>query len=279
MPARYPDRDPSAAPILGVGPAHALFRAPRETSGSCVSAGPSYGFTARRRAGAGTPAAGLAAQRAGPLPGRGPAGLPRGRHARRRQDDLRAAGGRRAAAPTGCRRGHRGHAHRAPQAPVGAGRGARSASRIDPDFRNADRAAPPRTSPASRSPTPRRGAPAAAPGPHREPAHAGHPRRGAPRRATPAVLGRRGPGGVRAGRPPADADRHAVPQRRQPDPVRRLRARRRRCAAQPGRPLLRLRRGAGRRRGPAGGLPGLLRRGPAGGPAPARRSPPGWASR
>ena len=45
------------------------------------------------------------------------------------------------------------------------------------------------------------------------------------------------------------------------DPVRHLRARRRRPAALAGRPHLRLRRGAGRRRGPAGGLPGLLGRG------------------
>ena len=45
------------------------------------------------------------------------------------------------------------------------------------------------------------------------------------------------------------------------DPVRHLRARRRRPDALAGRPHLRLRRGAGRRRGPAGGVPGLLGRG------------------
>ena len=38
-------------------------------------------------------------------------------------------------------------------------------------------------------------------------------------------LGRGGAGGVRAGAPAAGADRHAVPLRHQPDPVRHLRAR------------------------------------------------------
>ena len=61
---------------------------------------------------------------------------------------------------------------------------------------------------------------AGAPPAHDDPAHAGDPRRDPPRRRL-AVLGRRGQGRVRAGRAPADADRHAVPLRRQPDPVRR----------------------------------------------------------
>ena len=50
--------------------------------------------------------------------------------------------------------------------------------------------------------------------------HAGHPRRDPPRRRLP-ILGRRRQGGLRAGRTPADAHRHAVPLRREPDPVRR----------------------------------------------------------
>ena len=52
----------------------------------------------------------------------------------------------------------------------------------------------------------------------------GHPRRDPPRRRL-AVLGRRGQERLRARRTPADAHRHAVPLRRQPDPVRQLRAR------------------------------------------------------
>ncbi len=54
------------------------------------------------------------------------------------------------------------------------------------------------------------------------------------------------------------ADRHAVPQRRQSDPLRQLRARRRRPDALAGRPHLRLQRRIGRRRGPARGVPRLL---------------------
>jgi hypothetical protein len=56
----------------------------------------------------------------------------------------------------------------------------------------------------------------------------------------------------------AHAHGHPVPLRRQPDPVRRLPPGRRRGAAQPRRPLVRLRGGAGRRRRAAGGVHGLL---------------------
>ena len=62
------------------------------------------------------------------------------------------------------------------------------------------------------------------------------------------------------GGPPAGADRHAVPLRRQPDPVRHLRARRRRRPALGRRLHLRLRPRAGRPRRPAGAVHGLLRR-------------------
>ena len=87
------------------------------------------------------------------------------------------------------------------------------------------------------------------------------------------------PRGVRRRHPPAGADRHPVPQRRQPDPVRELRARRRRAAALAGRPHLRLLGRAGRRRSPPGRLPGLFRRGPLARPARARSTPHASASR
>ena len=99
--------------------------------------------------------------------------------------------------------------------------------------------------------------PEAPPGAHREPPHARRLRRDPPRRRRE-ELGRGDPRGVRRRHAPAVADRHAVPQRRQPDPVRQLRARRRRPDALAGRPHLRLRRRAGRRRRAAGGVPGLL---------------------
>ena len=98
-----------------------------------------------------------------------------------------------------------------------------------------------------------------APGPHREPQDPGRLRRDPPRRRRE-ELGRGDPRGVRRRDAPARADRHAVPQRRQPDPVRHLRARPRRARALAGRPHLRLLRRAGRRRRAAGGVPGLLRR-------------------
>ena len=175
------------------------------------------------------------------------------------QDHLRAADRRRAARRRHRRRGHRGRADRAPQEPVGAGGRPASASRSTrvPQRRPA---LVRRTSTAWSSPTRRS---ASHPARHRartenrrtlvildEIHHAGDAR-----------LGRRRPRGVRAADPAADADRHAVPHRRQPDPVRQLRARRRRPAALPGRPRLRLRRRARRRRRPAGDLPGLLGRG------------------
>ena len=72
--------------------------------------------------------------------------------------------------------------------------------------------------------------PRPAPGAHREPQDAGRLRRDPPRRRRQ-ELGRGGPRGVRRRDPPAGADRHAVPQRRQPDPVRHLRARTRRLRA------------------------------------------------
>ena len=87
------------------------------------------------------------------------------------------------------------------------------------------------------------------------------PRRDPPRRRL-AVLGRRGQGRVRARRAAADAHRHPVPLRREPDPVRHLRARPRRPAAVPLRLLLRVRRRPGRRRRAAGHLPRVLGRDP-----------------
>ena len=104
-----------------------------------------------------------------------------------------------------------------------------------------------------------RGAPGAAPPAHREPPDAGRLRRDPPR-GRRAVLGRRGQGGVRPGPAPARADRHAVPQRRQPHPVRQLRRRTGRRQAQRLGLRVRLRAGAGGRRGAPGHLPGLLRR-------------------
>ena len=106
-------------------------------------------------------------------------------------------------------------------------------------------------------------------GAHRDPAHAGDPRRGAPRRRR-AVVGRGGARGVRARGAPADADRHAVPPRRQPDPVRRLRAGRRRacCAAAPTTPTATPRRWPTASCGRWSSWPTPASR--AGGPAPAR---------
>ena len=63
---------------------------------------------------------------------------------------------------------------------------------------------------------------------------------------------------LRTRRTPAHAHRHAVSLRREPDPVRHLRARRRRPAPVPVRHLVRVLRRPARRRGPSGDLPGLL---------------------
>ena len=107
-----------------------------------------------------------------------------------------------------------------------------------------------------------RGQPAGDADPHRAFQDPGDPRRGAPRRRRDVVGGGR-PRGVRAGVPAARAHRDAVPLRRQPDPVRDLRARARPGAGGAGlRPRLhlRLRARAGRPRGPAGSVHGLLRR-------------------
>ena len=73
----------------------------------------------------------------------------------------------------------------------------------------------------------RRGQPARDADPHRALQDPGHPRRGAPCRRR-AVVGRGCARGVRTGDATARADRHAVPLRHQPDPVRHLRTRRRR---------------------------------------------------
>ena len=104
-----------------------------------------------------------------------------------------------------------------------------------------------------------RGQPAGAPDPHRAVQDAGDPRRGAPRRRR-AVVGRRGPGGLRAGPAAAGAHRDAVPLRHQPDPVRDVRRGARRRPAQPRGLHLRLRAGAGRPRRPPGAVHGLQRR-------------------
>ena len=105
----------------------------------------------------------------------------------------------------------------------------------------------------------RRGQPAGDADPHRAVQDAGDPRRDPPRRRR-AVVGRGRARGVRAGAPAAGADRHAVPLRRQPDPVRHLRARRRRRPALGRRLHLRLRRRARRPRRAPGAVHGLLRR-------------------
>ncbi len=278
MPARYPDRRPQRSAHPRVGPVPCPFPgSPRRQGVACRRPA---GWTPRRPPRAARPERPLRAWQRSAL-ARYLAAAPQDFLAvatpGRRQDDLRPAGGRRAARRPGDRRDHRGDPDRAPQAAVVAGRRAgRGGHR--PGLPQLDRRHLLGLHRHRGHLRRRRRAPAAAPGPHREPAHPGRPGRDPPRRGRP-QLGGRGQGGVRAGRPPARPDRHPVPQRRQPDPVRRLPARRRRRAAQPGRPLLRLRRGAGRRGGPAGGVPGLLGRCPAGAPAPARRSPPGSASR
>ena len=130
---------------------------------------------------------------------------------------------------------------------------------LDPTYSATRRAGPRPDFAASRSPTPGSRRTRRCTGSRTRAADPGHPRRDPPRRRR-AVLGRRGPGGVRAGGPPAGADRHAVPLRHQPDPVRHLRAGPDGSRRARARLRLRLRPGAGRRRRPAGDLPGLLRR-------------------
>ena len=190
---------------------------------------------------------------------RRPPRLPRRRHARRRQDDVRAAPRHRAAgtgaivrrvtvvAPT---------EHLKTQWADAAGRVGIS---IDPNFTNAQGRHSAEFDGVAAHLRPGGQQAAAAPRPHRGRADAGHPRRGPPRRRQP-VLGRRDPRGVRARHPAALPDRHAVPLRHQPHPVRHLRRGPRRHPPLLGRLHLRLRRGAARRRRAAGALPGLRRR-------------------
>ena len=184
--------------------------------------------------------------------------LPRRRHPRRRQDDVRADGGRRAALAAADRARHDRGAHRAPQDPVGRG-GGEGRHRRRPVVRR--RQGPHQQGVRRRRGDlrGRRGQPAGAADPHRAGQDAGDPRRDPPRRRR-AVVGRVGARGLRAGPPAPRADRHAVPLRRQPDPVRGLRPRRRRGAAQRGRLQLRLLPGAGRPRRAPRAVPGLLRR-------------------
>ena len=208
---------------------------------------------------------------------RSPARLPRGRDPGRGQDDVRADGRRRAARAPGRRPDHGGRADRAPEDPVGRGRGqGRHPAR--PGVLRAQGPHQQRLRRHRADLRRRRGQPAGAPDPHRAVQHAGDPRRGAPR-GRRAVLGRGGARGVRAGPAAAGADRHAVPLRHQPDPVRHLRARtttacRARSRTTPT---------ATRTRSPTTSCgrccswPTAARC--SGAPAPATRSPPGWASR
>ena len=206
-----------------------------------------------------------------------PARLPRGRDAGRRQDDVRAVGRRRAARPPAGRPDHDRGADRAPQAPVGRGR--RPGRHPDrPDVlrgQGQDLAGLRR----HRGDLRRcRGEPAGDADPHRAVQDPGDPRRGPPRRRR-AVVGRGRARGLRAGRPPAGADRHAVPLRRQPDPVRHLRARRRRHPAlgRPTTPTATPTRWPTTSSARCCSWPTPARC--SGAPAPATRSPPGSGSR
>ena len=165
--------------------------------------------------------------------------------------------GRTARAARG-RGAHHRHADRAPQAPVGAGGAAGSASRSTRPT-GTPRAGPAPTSPGSPSPTPRSPRTRRCTGSARR---TGARWSSSTRSTTPATRcpGGRGHRGVRPGPAQARADRHAVPQRREPDPVRHLHERTGRRQAQRLGLRLRLRSRAGGRRGPAGDLPGLLRR-------------------
>ena len=124
----------------------------------------------------------------------------------------------------------------------------------------------------------RRGQPAGAADPHRAVQDPGDPRRGPPRRRR-AVVGRGRARGVRARHPSAGADRHAVPLRREPDPVRHLRARRRRrCRGRsPTSPTATPTRWPTTSSGRCCSWPTPARC--SGAPAPATRSRPGSASR
>ena len=188
---------------------------------------------------------------------RRPARLPRGGDARRGQDDVRAHRRRRAARAPGRRADHGGGPHRAPEDPVGGGRG-EGGHPARPQLLGASRPHQQRLRRGRADLRRRGGQPARAPDPHRTVQHPGDPRRGAPLRRR-ALVGRGGAGGLRAGAPTPGADRHAVPLRREPDPVRHLRPRRRRRAALGGGLHLRLRPRVGRPRRAAGAVPGLQR--------------------
>ena len=140
----------------------------------------------------------------------------------RGQDHVRAVGRRRADRTPHRRPDHRRRADRAPQEPVGRGRGARGHP-ARPDLQRRQGQDLLRLRRRRRDVRRRRGQPARDADPHRAVQDAGHPRRGAPR-GRRAVVGRGRPRGVPAGDPAAGADRHAVPLRRQPDPVRHLRS-------------------------------------------------------
>ena len=187
-----------------------------------------------------------------------PARLPRGGDAGRRQDDVRAVGGRRAARTPGRRPGRGGGARPSTSSSSGPRR-PRAPDPDRPDLLRRRREDLERLRRGGAHLCRRRGQPAGDADPGRALPDPGDPRRGAPRGGR-AVVGRGGAGGVRPGDPAAGADRHAVPLRRQPDPVRRLRARTRRHPALGRRLHLRLRPRAGRPRRTAGAVHGLLRR-------------------
>ena len=227
-----------------------------------------------------TTAARLAAQRTRPLPRR--------RTRRTSSPSRRPGAGKTAFAlrvaaellrRPGDRRDHRGHAHRAPQAPVGGGRGRGVGIALDPDFRNSTGAHLVGLHRHRRHLRRRGRPPAAAPRPHREPAHAGDPRRGAPRGRRPLA------GATRSRRPSTAATRRltltGTPFRSDDNPipfVDYLPGRRRRaCAAAPTTPTATPRRWPTAWCGRWCSSPTRARR--AGAPARARRSPRGSASR
>ena len=187
-----------------------------------------------------------------------PARLPRGRDPGRRQDDVRPDGGRRAA---GAARRSSGSPSSRPTEHLKT-QWAEAAAKVGIPLDPAYSGRKGRTSSdfvgVAHDVRRRGGEPAGAPHPHRALQHAGHPRRGAPR-GRRAVVGRGGARGVRAGASTPRADRHAVPLRHQPDPVRHLRPGRRRGAALGGRLHLRLRARAGRPRRAPGAVHGLQR--------------------
>ena len=158
------------------------------------------------------------------------------------------------------RPGHRRGADRTPQDSVGAGRGPASASRwtrSSPTHpRRRRRSTTASSSPTPRSPATRRGIGCA-------------PRTAArwwsSTRSTTAATRRAGArrSARRSTTPPAASRSPGTPFRSDDSaiPFVTYAARRRRTPALAGRPHLRLRRSAGRRRGAPGGVPGLLRRG------------------